>query len=221
MVHQELGIDPANVSIRHGDTESCPFGMGTFASRTMVMSGGAVARASRLMREKMAKIAAHLLQCSPDEVEFREGQVFGPRGSVSFEEIGHTAYLRQERLPPGVEPMVDVTTTYEPGIDTGVFTFSAHAAVVAVDTATGVVEVLDYGVVEDCGTIVNPMIVRGQIAGGVAQGIGTALYEEIPYDENGQPLATTFADYLMPGAPKFHKSNSDIWRRQLRTPNTA
>lgn len=203
VVHQELGIDPANVSIRHGDTESCPFGMGTFASRTMVMSGGAVARASRLMREKMAKIAAHLLQCSADEVEFRDGQVFGPRGSVTFEEIGHTAYLRQERLPPGVEPMVDVTTTYEPGIDTGVFTFSAHAAVVAVDTATGVIEVLDYGVVEDCGTMVNPMIVKGQIAGGVAQGIGTALYEEIPYDENGQPLATTFADYLMPGAPEI------------------
>ncbi|MDA0260870.1 MAG: xanthine dehydrogenase family protein molybdopterin-binding subunit [Proteobacteria bacterium] len=203
VVHQELGIDPANVSVRHGDTESCPFGMGTFASRTMVMSGGAVARASRMMREKMAKIAAHLLQCGAEEVEFRDGQVFGPQGSVTFEEIGHTAYLRQERLPPGVEPMVDVTTTYEPGIDTGVFTFSIHAAVVAVDPATGVIELIDYGVVEDCGTIVNPMIVKGQITGGVAQGIGTALYEEIPYDANGQPLATTFADYLMPGAPEI------------------
>lgn len=156
-----------------------------------------------MMREKMAKIAAHLLQCGAEEVEFRDGQVFGPQGSVTFEEIGHTAYLRQERLPPGVEPMVDVTTTYEPGIDTGVFTFSIHAAVVAVDPATGVIELIDYGVVEDCGTIVNPMIVKGQITGGVAQGIGTALYEEIPYDANGQPLATTFADYLMPGAPEI------------------
>ena len=218
VVHQELGIDPAKVSVRHGDTESCPFGMGTFASRSMVMSGGAVAKAARLMRDKMAKIAAHLLQCSTDEIAFRDDQMFGPRGSVSFAEVGHAAYLRQERLPPDVEPMVDVTTTYEPGIDTGVFCFSAHAAVVAVDPATGVVELLDYGVVEDCGTIVNPMIVKGQIAGGVAQGIGTALYEEIPYDQNGQPLATTFADYLLPGAPEI--PHIRIAHMETPTPHT-
>lgn len=218
VVHQELGIDPGNVAIRHGDTESCPFGMGTFASRSMVMSGGAVARVSRLVREKMAKIAAQLLQCAADEVEFLDGQVFGPRGSVSFQEIGHAAYLRQERLPPKLDPMVDVTATYEPAIDTGVFCFSIHAAVVAIDAATGVIELLDYGVVEDCGTIVNPMIVKGQIAGGVAQGIGTALYEEIPYDAAGQPLATTFADYLMPGAPEI--PHIRIVHMETPTPHT-
>ena len=218
VVHQELGIDPANVAIRHGDTESCPFGMGTFASRSMVMSGGAVARVSRLVREKMAKIAAQLLQCAADEVQFLDGQVFGPRGSVSFLEIGHAAYLRQERLPPELDPMVDVTATYEPATDTGVFCFSIHAAVVAIDAATGVIELLDYGVVEDCGTIVNPMIVKGQIAGGVAQGIGTALYEEIPYDAAGQPLATTFADYLMPGAPEI--PHIRIAHMETPTPHT-
>ena len=218
VVHQELGIDPANVAIRHGDTESCPFGMGTFASRSMVMSGGAVARAARLMREKMAKIAAQLLQCSDDDVEFRDGQVFGPSGSVGFREIGHTAYLRQERLPPELDPMVDVTATYEPGIDTGVFCFSVHAAAVAIDAAIGVIELLDYGVVEDCGTLVNPMIVKGQIAGGVAQGIGTALYEEIPYDAQGQPLATTFADYLMPGAPEIPRIR--VAHMETPTPHT-
>ena len=203
VVHQELGIDPDAVAIRHGDTESCPFGMGTFASRSMVMAGGAVARAARLMREKMARIAAHLLQCPAERIAFRDGRLLGPGGSVGFREVGEAACLRQERLPPGLDPTVEVTATYEPAIDTGVFTFSVHAAVVAVEAATGAIELLDYGVVEDCGIMVNPTIVEGQIAGGVAQGIGTALYEEIPYDAGGQPLATTFADYLMPGASEI------------------
>jgi carbon-monoxide dehydrogenase large subunit len=108
-----------------------------------------------------------------------------------------------DALPEGVEPLLSVTGTYQPGIDTGVFSFAAHAAVVAVDPLNGRIEVLDYGVAEDCGTVVNPMIVEGQIRGGVVQGIGTALYEEIPYDEQGQPLAATFADYLMPGSAEM------------------
>jgi carbon-monoxide dehydrogenase large subunit len=103
-------------------------------------------------------------------------------------------------LPPGVEPLLDATATYEPGISTGVFSYATHGAVVAVDPETGFVELLDFAVAEDCGTMVNPMLVEGQIRGGVAQGIGTALHEEIPYDEHGQPLAATFADYHMPGA---------------------
>jgi len=102
-----------------------------------------------------------------------------------------------------VDPLLEVTATYEPAIDTGVFSYATHAAVVAVDPLTGLIEVLDYGVAEDCGTVVNPMIVDGQIRGGVIQGIGTALYEEIPYDDQGQPLAATFADYLMPGAAEM------------------
>ncbi|MGQ0650788.1 MAG: xanthine dehydrogenase family protein molybdopterin-binding subunit, partial [Betaproteobacteria bacterium] len=113
------------------------------------------------------------------------------------------AHLRQEQLPPGVEPLLEVTATYEPKIDKGVFTYATQAAVVAVDPDTGKVEILDYAVVEDCGTVVNPLIVDGQIVGGIAQGIGTALYEEIPFDASGQPLATTLADYLMPGAPEI------------------
>jgi carbon-monoxide dehydrogenase large subunit len=203
VAHEELGIDPARVSVRHGDSTVCPFGMGTFASRSMVMAGGAVAKATRLLREKIAQVAAHLLQCAPEEVSFRDGAVYGPRGSVSFAEIGRTAYLRQDGLPVNTEPMIEATTTYQPGIDTGVFCYSTQAAVVAVDPEDGAIELLDYGVVEDCGTMVNPMIVDGQIVGGIAQGIGTALYEEIPYDENGQPLATTFADYIMPTAPEI------------------
>jgi carbon-monoxide dehydrogenase large subunit len=202
IAHHELGIDPSHVSVRHGDTQVSPFGMGTFASRSMVMSGGAVAKACRLLRAKMEEIAAFTLKCERAQLRFEDSTVYGPGSSMGFEEIGRIAHLRQEALPPGMEPLLDITTTYEPAIDTGVFTFATQAAVVAVDLDTGKVEILDYACVEDCGTVVNPLIVDGQIIGGIAQGIGNALYEEIPYDEHGQPLATTLADYLLPGAPE-------------------
>ncbi len=202
VAHEELGVDPMNVSVRHGDTQTSAFGMGTFASRSMVMAGGAVAKACRLLKVKMALIAAHLLHCECSELRFEDGFVHGPNSSLGFEEIGRIAHLRQEALPHDVDPLLDITVTYEPGIDSGFFTYATQVAVVAVDPDTGKVDILDYAVVEDCGTVVNPLIVDGQIVGGIAQGIGTALYEEIPYSENGQPLATTFADYLLPGAPE-------------------
>jgi carbon-monoxide dehydrogenase large subunit len=200
---QELGIDPARIAVRHGDTESSAFGFGTFASRSMVMSGGAVARASRILRDKMTRIGAHLLQSDPADVRYADGAVWGPQGSVSVAEIAKVAYLRMDGLPPGVDPLLDATATYEPAIGTGVFSYATHGAVVAVDPETGFIEILDFAVAEDCGTMVNPMLVAGQIRGGVVQGIGTALYEEIPYDEAGQPLAGTLADYLLPGAAEM------------------
>lgn len=203
VAHQELGIDPAKVSVRHGDTDTAPFGMGTIASRSMVMAGGAVARASRVLREKMLRIGAHLLQADPKDVRWEDGAVAGPSGTVKLEEIARIAHLRMEQLPDGVDPLLEVTATYEPAIDTGVFSYATHGATVSVDPHTGLIEVLDYAVAEDCGTVVNPMIVDGQIRGGVIQGIGNALYEEIPYDEQGQPLAVTFADYLLPGAAEM------------------
>src|SRR5216683_1493590 len=185
------------------DTERTAFGFGTFASRSMVMSGGAVARASRILRDKLCRIGAHLLQCEVGEVRCEGGVVQGPQGSVSIGEIAHVAHLRMDGLPPGVDPLLDATATYEPAVGTGVFSYATHGAVVAVDPETGFVELLDFAVAEDCGTMVNPMIVEGQIRGGVVQGIGTALYEEIPYDEAGQPLAGTLADYLVPGAAEL------------------
>ena len=199
----ELGIDPARISVRHGDTESTAFGFGTFASRSMVMSGGAVARASRMLRDKLCRIGAHLLQCDPAQVRCADGAVLGPQGSVTIGEIAKVAHLRMDGLPPGVDPLLDATATYEPAIGTGVFSYATHGAVVAVDPETGFIELLDFAVAEDCGTMVNPMIVEGQIRGGVVQGIGTALYEEIPYDEAGQPLTGTLADYLLPGAAEL------------------
>jgi len=200
IAHHELGIDPKRIAVRHGDTESTAFGFGTFASRSMVMSGGAVARASRILRDKLCRIGAHLLQCEAAETRCADGMVLGPRGSVSIAEIARIAHLRMHELPPGVDPLLDATATYEPAISTGVFSYATHGAVVAVDPETGAVELIDFAVAEDCGTMVNPMLVEGQIRGGVAQGIGTAMCEEIPYDANGQPLAASFLDYHMPGA---------------------
>jgi aerobic carbon-monoxide dehydrogenase large subunit len=203
VAHEVLGIDPARISVRHGDTGVSPFGMGTLASRSMVMAGGAVTRASRLLLDKILKIGAHLLQCDPKSVSCADGMVVGPGGSVSIDEIARIAHLRMEALPDGVDPLLDVTATYEPELDTGVFSYATQAAIVAVDPKTGLIELLDVAVVEDCGTVVNPMIVDGQIRGGVVQGIGNALYEELAYDEHGQPQNVTLADYLLPGAAEL------------------
>jgi carbon-monoxide dehydrogenase large subunit len=207
IAHEELGIDPARISVRHGDTGLSPFGMGTIASRSIVMAGGAVATAARLLREKILKVGAHLLQCDVSDVRCVGGKVVrkesGKSGEVGIEEIARVAHLRMEALPQGVEPLLSVTATYQPGIDTGVYSYATHAAVVAVDPMTGMIELIDFAVAEDCGTMINPMIVEGQVRGGVVQGIGTALYEEIPYDEQGQPLAGTLADYLVPGAAEL------------------
>jgi carbon-monoxide dehydrogenase large subunit len=203
IAHEELGIDPAKISVRHGDTGLSPFGMGTIASRSIVMAGGAVARTTRLLREKILKVGAHLLQCDVADVRCERGKVIGKGGEVGIDEVARVAHLRMEALPQGVEPLLSVTSTYQPGIDTGVYSYATHAAVVAVDPATGMIELLDFAVAEDCGTMINPMIVEGQVRGGVVQGIGTALYEEIPYDEQGQPLAGTLADYLVPGAAEL------------------
>jgi carbon-monoxide dehydrogenase large subunit len=203
IAHEELGVDPMQISVRHGDTQVSAFGMGTFASRSIVMSGGAVAKACRLLKEKIFRIAAHVLKCELEQLRLVDGAVRGPTGKLTYTQIAQIAHLRQEQLPPGVEPLLEVTATYEPKVDKGVFTYATQAAVVAVDPDTGKVEILDYAVVEDCGTVVNPLIVDGQIIGGIAQGIGTALYEEIPFNESGQPLATTLGDYLLPGAPEI------------------
>ncbi|HML09860.1 MAG TPA: xanthine dehydrogenase family protein molybdopterin-binding subunit [Stellaceae bacterium] len=218
IAYHELGIDPARISVRHGDTESTAFGFGTFASRSMVMSGGAVARASRILRDKLCRIGAHLLQCEASEVSCADGAVVGPQGrSVAIAEIGKVAHLRMDQLPPGEEPLLEAIATYEPAVSTGVYSYATHGAVVAVDPETGAIELIDFVVAEDCGTMINPMLVEGQIRGGVAQGIGTAMFEEIPYDESGQPLAATFLDYHLPAAFEL----PDIRIGHLHTPAVA
>ena len=199
----ELTIHPDRISVRYGDTATTPYGFGTFASRSIVFAGGAVAKSCRSLREKIKRIGAHLLQADVASTRVEDGAVHGPSGKVSIEEIAMTANVRQDRLPTGMDPLLDAVETYEPAVSGGVFAYGTHAVLVAIEPDSGVVEILDYVVAEDCGTMINPMIVDGQVQGGIAQGIGTALYEEIPYDEHGQPLATSFADYMVPCAPEI------------------
>jgi carbon-monoxide dehydrogenase large subunit len=166
----------------------------------MVMAGGAVARACQEIARRAATIGAWLLKTDADHVSVRNGDVIGSSGKVSLDEIARVWYLRPQDLPGHANPGgLEATAGYKPVRDSGTFSYGAHAAVVAVDPEIGEVEILDYIIVEDGGKLVNPMVVDGQIYGGVAQGIGTALYEEMPFDTAGQPLASTLADYLLPG----------------------
>jgi aerobic carbon-monoxide dehydrogenase large subunit len=213
----ELGHDPQKISIEYGDTAIAPFGFGTFASRTIVFSGGAVAKASRLMAAKIKKIGAHLLQTNDQSVVIKNGFVCAEHGEVSFAEIARAATIRQELLPADVDPLLELTATYEPLESSGVFSYGTHAVIVDVDERTGKVNIIDYVVVEDCGVMINPMIVDGQVTGGVVQGIGTALFEEIPYSDNGQPLATTFADYMVATASDIPSIRID----HMMTPATT
>jgi aerobic carbon-monoxide dehydrogenase large subunit len=201
VANEILGIDPDAVKVVHGDTAYTPYSTGTWGSRCMVMGGGAAARACQEIARRAARIGAALLQADAEKVQVKDGVVVGPNGAVTLREIARTWYLRPQDLPPDVDPGgLEATVGYKPERDSGTFSYAAHAAVVAVDPELGAVEILDYVVVEDGGVLVNPMIVDGQVRGGTAQGIGTALYEEMPFDHAGQPLASTLADYLLPGA---------------------
>jgi len=196
-----LGINISDVHVRLGDTELSPYSTGAWGSRGMVWAGGAVARACEEIARRVASIGAALLQTDVASVEVRDGGVYGPEGSISIGDIARSYYLAPADLPGDTDPRgLETTEGYAPDRLTGIHSGSAHATVVAVDPETGSVEILDYVITEDAGTRVNPMIVDGQVYGGAAQGIGTALFEEMPYDSQGQPLASTLADYLLPGA---------------------
>ena len=201
VAHEVLGIPVAMIRVVHGDTALTPYSTGTWGSRCMVMAGGAVGTACRELAGRIASIGAHLLQASADAVQVGGGMVTGPAGSVPIAEVARTWYLRPQDLPGDVASSgLEVTAGYKTLRDSGTFSYAAHAAVVSVDTELGDIRILDYAICEDGGTLVNPMIVDGQVIGGTAQGIGTALYEEMPYDLAGQPLGSTLADYLLPGA---------------------
>jgi carbon-monoxide dehydrogenase large subunit len=198
-----LGVDPGEVQVKLGDTELTPYSSGAWGSRGIVWAGGATARACKELAERVAKIGAAMLQTDVASVKVRDGGVYGPGGSVSLGDIARAFYLMPADLPGDTDPHgLEVTQGYAPTRLTGIHTGSVHATVVAVDPETGGVEILDYVVTEDAGTLVNPMIVDGQIIGGTAQGIGSALFEEMPFDKQGQPLAATLADYLLPSSPE-------------------
>ncbi len=195
-----LGLPIGSVSIVQSDTERCPHGSGSFASRSMVASGGALILAARTVREKILTIAAHRLEAAAEDlvIENAEIMVRGmPARKISVREVALSAYCPAAgTLPEGLDPGLEATQYYDPPPAT--FSNGAHLAVVDVDIETGQVEIVRYVVVEDCGKMVNPTIVEGQVHGAVAQGIGNALYEELAYDDAGQPLTTSFMDYLLP-----------------------
>jgi len=218
IAHTVLGIDPQNVRLVHGDTALTPYSTGTWGSRCAVMSGGAVGTACETIGERVKAIAARLLEVSAKDLSFQGGFVCvtGTDRQLSLAEVAHVWYRKPQLLPADVDPAgLEATVGYKAKVDTGTFSYACHAAVVAVDTDTGHVDILDYVIVEDGGTLINPMIVDGQIFGGTAQGIGTALYEEMPYDASGQPLATTLADYLLPSATEVPSIRVD----HLETPS--
>jgi carbon-monoxide dehydrogenase large subunit len=201
VAHEILGVPHERIKLIHGDTALTPYSTGTWGSRSMVMAGGAVAEACDQLAVRIRKIAAKLLQCAVDDVRREGGELRGPSGSMTIADVARVWYRRPQDLPPDIDPAgLEVTAGYKSVRDSGTFSYATHAVLLAVDPLTGVVEILDYAIVEDGGVLVNPMIVDGQIYGGVAQGIGTALYEEMAFDADAQPLASTLADYMLPGA---------------------
>ena len=210
IAHEVLGLPLDKIMVVHGDTALTPYSTGTWGSRCAVMAGGAVATACRELAGRIGRIGAHLLQDHPDAVRVGNGVVASATGSVAITEVARTWYRRPQDLPASVDPGgLEVTAGYKPLRDSGTFSYAAHAAVVQVDTELGDVRIIDYAIVEDGGVLLNPMIVDGQVIGGTAQGIGTALYEEMPFDANGQPLNGTLAEYILPGATEVPDARID------------
>ncbi|MGH2511503.1 MAG: molybdopterin cofactor-binding domain-containing protein, partial [Candidatus Limnocylindrales bacterium] len=210
-----LGVPSDDVVVRLGDTDLTPYGLGSFGSRSTVVASGAILRAGDRLRTKVIEIAAGLLEADGADLVMADGQVHvrgSQTSSVSLADIAAVAYFRTDRLPPGVEPGLEASAAYDPpGIDFRpdadgkmnicvTYTNSTHAAVVDVDRSTGQVTLLDYLAVHDAGPLLHPQLADGQVRGGLAQGIGGALYEELTYSPDGQPLVTSFMDYLLPGA---------------------
>ena len=200
-----LGLDPIrDVTVVLGDTERTPYSPASaIASRVGSVAGSATIQASEIIRDKLAQIAADRLEANPEDLEFANGVVH-VRGTstagVALKELAHAAHTGHA-LPEGVSPGLEAVFSYEPANSS--YPFGVHAAVVEVDLATGALAINDYAVVHDCGVMLNPMVVEGQIFGGIAQGIGGAIHEHLAYDAQGELLATTMMDYLVPSAQEI------------------
>jgi len=201
------GVSLEDIRLIEGDTSSIPFGCGTFGSRSTVNVGSALYEASALLKEKARALAAHLLEANPDDLELGGGRIFVrglPDHSISFAELARAAVPGwASKLPANMAPGLEETFYFVPATVT--WANAAHVVVIEVDTDTGEIKLLDYIVAHDAGKLINPLLVDGQIHGGVAQGIGAALYEEICYDPSGQLLGGSFMDYLLPGSMEVPK----------------
>jgi carbon-monoxide dehydrogenase large subunit len=199
IIADEIGIDPQHIRIVHGDTDRAPYGWGTFASRSLVISGGASLLAAQKMRAKLIKLASHMLETSADDITLKSGaaQVIGTDRSITIATLARAAYHQTHIFKGEIEPGLTETGSYDPS---GTFSNACHVAIVEVDVETGHAKVEKFLVAEDAGLLINPMIADGQVHGGVAQGIGNAILEEIIYDETGNILTSTLADFLPPTA---------------------
>jgi carbon-monoxide dehydrogenase large subunit len=200
VVADTLGASLDDIRILQGDSAVVAHGTGTYASRSAVLAGGAANIAARLLKEKIVRAAVHLLEAAAEDIDTADGRVFvvGTDRSMSFREFAKAVYSQMGRLPPDAREELEVTKLYDPVF--GTTSSATHIAALEIDPAVCQVTIDRYVVAEDCGRVINPMIVDGQVHGGVAQGIGAALYEEIVYDAAGQLLTASLADYLIPSA---------------------
>ncbi|MGA7260853.1 MAG: xanthine dehydrogenase family protein molybdopterin-binding subunit, partial [Stellaceae bacterium] len=203
VIADELGARIEDIQIRQGDSAVVAHGTGTYASRSAVLAGGAATLASRLLKEKVIRAAAHLLEAPVEDIEAADGRVFvtGTDRSLTFQEIAKAVYSEMGRLPRDAREELEVTKVYDPYF--GTTTSATHIVALEIDPETYKVELDRYVVAEDCGHIINPMIVDGQVHGAVAQGVGAALYEEVIYDAAGQLLTASLADYAIPTASEM------------------
>lgn len=200
---EELGLPAADIEVEEGDTDTAPYGLGTYASRSTPTAGAAAAMAARKIKAKAKKIAAYLLEVNEDDLEWNmnQWQVKGsPEQAKTIQDIAFAAYTNH---PPGMEAGLEATDYYDPPNLT--FPFGSYIAAVEIDTGTGMVKIRRFVAIDDCGHIINPLVVEGQVHGGLTMGLAPAMYEEIVYDENGQCLTGTLADYLVPTAVESPK----------------
>jgi len=216
IVADELGVPMEDVTVIHGDTAQVPFGVGTFGSRAIAIGGTAIMMSVVKVKEKAKRFAGQMLEAAPEDLVYESGQVYvkgHPDKGVTIQEIAWAAWSGRT-LPPDTEPGLEATSYFEPSNCT--FPFGAHVAVVEVDPESGKVELQRYVSVDDCGTVINPLIVEGQVHGGIAQGVGQALMEEAVYDEDGQLLTGTLMDYNIPKAEQL--PSFELYRTQTPTP---
>ena len=206
---EELGIPAADIQVEEGDTDTAPYGLGTYASRSTPVAGAAAAMAARKIQDKARKIAAHLLECAPDDLVWEPGKFSvkgAPDRAKTIQDIAFAAYTNH---PAGMEAGLEAVSYYDPPNLT--YPFGSYICVVDIDKGTGEVKVRRFVAIDDCGNIINPMIVEGQVHGGLTMGLAPALFEEISYDESGNIQGGSFIDYLLPTAvetPKWETGNT-------------
>jgi aerobic carbon-monoxide dehydrogenase large subunit len=216
IVADELGVELDAITVVHGDTAAVPKGIGTFGSRATAVGGIAVYQAAGKVKEKARELASHLLEVDADDLNFSEGRfnVKGvPKKGLTIQQIAQQVHTTKN-LPKEMDPRLSAESTFEPSNFT--FPFGTHICVVEVEPQTGTVEIEKYVAVDDCGKVINPLLVDGQIQGGIVQGLGQALFEEVIYDENGQLLTGSLMDYALPRAADLPRLN--LTRTETPTP---